>query len=81
MQAVMRKVCSIATDEEINTPIEYHASKTIDNLANMLPVLYPNCECTIQNQSRLECSKGGLHPSAEALNWDEDNITKTHLLN
>ena len=53
MEAVMAKGAMgiAATDEEINTLIEYHARvKRADNLANMLSVLYPNCEWSLDTQ-------------------------------
>ena len=79
MEAVMAKGAMgiAATDEEMNILIEYHARvKRADNLPNMLSVLYPNCEWSLDTQQDAEwkVADSGLHPGAiEALNWDEDN--------
>ena len=50
--------------------------KRADNLANMLSVLYPTCEWSLDTQPDADWKRtdSGLHPGAvEALNWDEDN--------
>ena len=79
MEAVMAKGAMgiAATDEEMNILIEYHARvKRADNLPNMLSVLYPNCEWSLDTQPDADwkVADSGLHPGAvEALNWDEDN--------
>lgn len=79
MEAVMAKGAMgiAATDEELNILVEYHAKyKRADNLGNMLSILYPNCDWSLNTVPGADwnVADSGLHPGAlEAVQWDEDN--------